>query len=588
MRNTISLFMWGYQPYFRLSMERRSREVLGLVGPVLDAPLEPKALLAGVRTPEESHGHPVCVEPEQGEWKPAIFFGCAERAESIYTTHPGHSILYGDEPRMRDKPENIRRDSVRQAVREVTEAYDSSHGTLSFCGMATRVGGYHVAPILQFDRHQVVEYPQLPEPIRYGEYSAPAGLFESTIECLLREASSALAGREPGRFFDVMRGDANGILREAGDHFCSAITLATGDLTFQGVFETLNNISSLPYEGVGAIGELLFTPVSCRDVDVRVRLRTPVSLHNYRLARKMIETTGRNLSCVCTGASGISGLGVLQNKTADGVIRVRFSGHYNWDMYYKNVAVMQSAFGVPRLPRVKIKEAAFRTAVRRLFREIQEEAELRLWRIVEAVMKQRHGTIIVVSAAAEKEADRLKKQSIATERVSLTPDLVGQLTNIDGAILLDTNVVCHAIGVILDGMATEEGDPSRGARYNSALRYISSQPKSSTLCLVVSDDGYVNMLPPFRAQIRRSAVRKYINLLRTQDTDDCWESINWLDEHRFYLNAEECRVVNREVSRIYDAPLEVGEIRLEIPEFLPHPDMNDTYYVEEAEGEGIR
>jgi hypothetical protein len=585
MRNTISLFMWGYQPHFRLSMQRRAREVLRLLGPVLDAPLEPKALLVGVRTPEKSDGPPVCVEPEQGEWDPAIFFGCAARAEGIYAAHPGHSIEYGDEPRMRDKPENIRRDSVRQAVKEVTEAYDSSHGTVGFCGTATRVGGYHVIPILRFDRRQMAEYPRLPEPIQDGEYSAPAGLLEGTIACLLREASGALAGKEPGRFFDVMRGDPNGMLREAGDSFCSAITLLTGDWMLEGVFDALNNISSLPYEGAGAIGELLFTPVSCHDVDVRVRLRTLVPLDNYELARKMIETTGRNLSCVCTGAKGISGLGVLQNRPADSVIRVRFSGHYNWDMYYKDVLVMQSAFGVPRLPGLKIKEAAFRTAARRLFHEIQEEAERRLWAIVESVMKQRHGTTIVVSAAAEKEANRLKKQSITTEPVSLTPDLVGQLSNIDGAILLDTNAVCHAIGVILDGMATEGGDPARGARYNSALRYVSSQPNSSTMCIVVSDDGYLNMLPPFRPQVRRSAVKKYINLLKTRDIDNCGESINWLEEHRFYLNAEECQVANREVGRIYRAPLEVGEIRLEIPEFLPDPDMNDTYYVEEAEGE---
>jgi DNA integrity scanning protein DisA with diadenylate cyclase activity len=538
-----------------------------------------------VRTPEKSVGHPVCAEPEQGEWDPAIFFGCAARAEGIYAAHPGHSILYGDEPRMRDKPENIRRDSVRQAVKEVTEAYDSSHGTVSFCGMATRVGGYHVIPILQFDRRQMAEYPRLPEPIHDGEHSAPAGLLESTIGCLLREASGALAGKDPGRFFDVMRGDPIGMLREAGDSFCSAIALSTGDRALQGVFDVLNNISSLPYEGGGAIGELLFTPVSCHDVDVRVRLRTPVSLDNYKLARKMIETTGRNLSCVSTGALGISGLGVLQNRLADRVIRVRFSGHYNWDMYYKDVLVMQSAFGVPRLRGVKIKEAAFCTAARRLFHEIQEGAEQRLWAIVEAVMKQRHGTVIVVSATAEKEANRLKKQSITTEPVSLTPDLVGQLSNIDGAILLDTNAVCHAIGVILDGMATERGDPSRGARYNSALRYVSSQPNSSTMCIVVSDDGYVDMLPPFRPQVRRSAVKKYVNLLKTRDIDNCGESISWLEGHRFYLNAEECQVVNKEVRRIHRAPLEVGEIRLEIPEFLPDPDMNDTYYAEEAEGE---
>lgn len=35
--------------------------------------------------------------------------------------------------------------------------------------------------------------------------------------------------------------------------------------------------------------------------------------------------------------------------------------------------------------------------------------------------------------------------------------------------------MCYAIGVILDGVISKEADASRGARYNSALRYIELQ-----------------------------------------------------------------------------------------------------------------
>jgi hypothetical protein len=31
---------------------------------------------------------------------------------------------------------------------------------------------------------------------------------------------------------------------------------------------------------------------------------------------------------------------------------------------------------------------------------------------------------------------------------------------------------CHAVGAILDGRATADGRPARGASYNSALRYV--------------------------------------------------------------------------------------------------------------------
>ena len=581
MSPTIHLFMWGYQPYFRMAMERRAKDVLGLVARELEPALQPNALLIGIRTPEKTGGHQVCVEPEDGEWDPDVFIGCADRAEAVYSTHPDHLTLYGDDAATRDQPENIRRKCVRQAVHEVLVQYDLGHSTVSFCGPASRVEGYHVVPILQFDSLQIAECPHLPASIEFGEFKTSPGLIECAIDCLLQEASRALTGKEPGRFFATFSSDAYGVLRDAGNLFCSSIPIATGDVQLQEAFDALNTISSLPYEGNGPIGDLLFAPVSSDAIDLNVRLKNPVSLGHHKLARKMIETTGWNLSCLCSGRGGITGLGVLHDKLADNVIRVRFSGYYKWDLYYKDVLVMHSAFGVPRLPILNIKEAAFRLAVRRLFPTVLEEAEQRLWHVIEAAMKQKHGSIIVISAEAKEEAERFKKQSTVIEPVVLTPDLVGRLSNIDGAILLDTTGVCHAIGVILDGLATDQGDPSRGARYNSAIRYVASRSHPPTMCIVVSDDGYVNMMPPFKPQVRRSAIRKYIRLLKTQNIENYQRTVNWLKDHRFYFTADECNVINSELARIEQAPMEAYEIRRPAPKFDPDPAMDDSYYVSE-------
>src|SRR5262245_44554624 len=127
MGKSITLFMWGYQQHFRIQMESRSRNVLEVIAPTA----QPRAFLVGVRTPEKTDGYAVCVEPEDEDWDPRIFFDCSDRAEKIYTTHPDHSLFYGDAPSMRDKPENIRKKSVREAVQEVTSAYDSQHGTVT-------------------------------------------------------------------------------------------------------------------------------------------------------------------------------------------------------------------------------------------------------------------------------------------------------------------------------------------------------------------------------------------------------------------------------------------------------------------------
>ena len=60
--------------------------------------------------------------------------------------------------------------------------------------------------------------------------------------------------------------------------------------------------------------------------------------------------------------------------------------------------------------------------------------------------------------------------------------------------LIQPDGTCHAIGAILDGLATEKGDSSRGSRYNSAVRYVNSS-KYPVLAVVVSEDGWIDLLP---------------------------------------------------------------------------------------------
>ena len=48
--------------------------------------------------------------------------------------------------------------------------------------------------------------------------------------------------------------------------------------------------------------------------------------------------------------------------------------------------------------------------------------------------------------------------------------------------------------VILDGQATTHGDPARGARFNSAVRYVTSAA-GKALAVVVSENGFFDVLP---------------------------------------------------------------------------------------------
>jgi hypothetical protein len=126
------------------------------------------------------------------------------------------------------------------------------------------------------------------------------------------------------------------------------------------------------------------------------------------------------------------------------------------------------------------------------------------------------------------------------------------LLGIDGALLVDPNGDCHAIGVILDGTASSHGNPGRGARYNSAVRYVESafDRGIQTLAIVVSADGGVNYVPDLLPRLKRSEIdSKILELAKIETThplprkkfnDVC----DWLGQRRFYLLPADCTRIN--------------------------------------------
>lgn len=578
-RNVLTYFMWAYQTHFRGSMEFRTRDVLSALGVVLD----PKAVLVGVRVPEVTADHPVCVEPEDGEWDLSMFSRCHDRTEELFKVHPDHALYYGDEPRMRDKPENIRRKSVLEAVEEAFAPFDTDHSTRTFCGTPVRVGNYHVVPVLQASRTALEESPRLPEPIEYRGRTSARGIVETLILHLLSEASVALGTKEPGRYFDIFDADASGLLRQAAQGLCNAIPLAVQDFMLQGVFDDLNRVSSLRYEGGEAMGEIVFAAPNAPSLEHQIRFSKSVPLSSPRLVRKIVEMSGNDLACVCDGSGGLKGLATVTVHPANPVFRVVFTGHYRWELYFNEVLLMKSAFGVPAVPSPRLTEGQFSSNIRRILVGLTEPQCHVLWGVISAAMDQRHGTMLVVSDAADTEAKRLSSQSISVQPTLLTPALVRRISGIDGAIVVDRDAQCHALGVILDGLACDVGDPSRGARFNSAVRYTRSAT-APTVCLVVSEDGDVNMVPTLRPQINRKEVQARVEQLAELTADNYHETRSWLDRNRFYLTAEQCEFLNTQLERIHAEPAEVVGIRLVTRPFSAHPEMNESYYLEDAVG----
>lgn len=111
--------------------------------------------------------------------------------------------------------------------------------------------------------------------------------------------------------------------------------------------------------------------------------------------------------------------------------------------------------------------------------------------------------IIVFTNNIKNELSRLSNASIPiVPPISLSTSdnhIIKAVTSIDGAIMCDFEGVCYAIGMILDGLSDKDlkkEDIARGARHNSAYRYIESENgKGNCIVTIVSEDGDISTIP---------------------------------------------------------------------------------------------
>jgi hypothetical protein len=192
--------------------------------------------------------------------------------------------------------------------------------------------------------------------------------------------------------------------------------------------------------------------------------------------------------------------------------------------------------------------------------------------------------MLVISSSAAHEAARLAHQCTRVRPFRPSPATVALVTSIDGAVLVDLDGLCHAIGVILDGVASPRCTPARGARFNSAVRY--AYGRDDCMVVVKSEDGMVDLLPALRPQIRHADLESNLAALRrlaAAEFVECKEYhavLEWFERHRFYLKEAHCRELNLLKPAVEDL-LDPSVTRLIFPDFTPDPEMNDSYYVQE-------
>ncbi|AWM33504.1 DNA integrity scanning protein DisA nucleotide-binding domain protein [Hymenobacter nivis] len=482
--------VWPYQARFRRTAQALADELFGL----LDDELHPLVQLLALPT----NADPAARFLETGaDALPAgPFAGVVARGLDLqYASLWAYTDRDDLSPAILHRRQEGR--GLRGAVQEVLNALDADTPYAHFAGWPIRINDCFIITVLRFQRKALRAHPSL-LPNRFYTDGRPlsTSLAMAVIYRFNEEAVKNLSEPEPGAGVMSRPREAEELLRAAGRSFLDTPAQALGlDPAVAQLFVTCNTISSLRYEGAEGVGRLLLARRHHPNLEEVFALTCPTPLTDYRAVRKLLEMTTPDVHLLADGENVYAlGRQVGHYDTArEDLFAVNFITHYAWELQHGTHLLLRAHYGLPGLPRTRLSRTNFRRDLKRTFGLTDAPKVDKLWDVVLEASRQKHGTLLVITTEALAEADRLKLQCTLIEPVPLTPLITRLITAIDGAVLLDPEGYCYSIGVILDGTASGRGDGSRGARYNSALRYVESS-RYPCLAVVVSEDGLVNVL----------------------------------------------------------------------------------------------
>ena len=538
----------------------------------------------------EEGSNPICVESADGSIISSQLQDVRNRGQILYKEHPRSQLFYGD-ARVGEIRRNQLRDACRaEALKEAIEHHYPTGGFSFFVSQSTRIGAYEVHVAVGVTTDLLMNTPTLVT--REKDYfPVTSSLVSSAIREVLDEATKVLHGPEPGSASRIERADEE-IVRSAAQQFVQSIVMLASDPMPTPFYEALNEISTMRYERREGIGHLLLARRGATGVSRKFTLSRPVNLRHHRAFRKLLELSGAKGLALLTDGEEIYGLGSLEDSydpAGESVFSIKIIGPGTWEIYHGDLGLLRVQYKRPMLPGSRLDPKLFTDIAVRVFKQAEMRDVATLWNLAQAAIYAEHGTMLVVSADAAGEASRLSAQAIVINAAPITANDLDSLTSIDGAVLVDPKGMMHAIGVILDGVATEFGDSSRGSRYNSAVRYLAGN-KIATLIIVVSEDGMVNILPELPRRISRRGLQNLISNLHDEAKKAGDESFNIekfnkyydrLKSLSFYLSNEQCNVINELRQNVDDRLWDANSLRVIYEKLQPHPEMNDSYFLDE-------
>lgn len=271
--------------------------------------------------------------------------------------------------------------------------------------------------------------------------------------------------------------------------------------------EMITAISGIYYEKEECCSNLLFCLEDKKKINIcGVELKSPIKFtsENISKLRKQLQMGNRNQCLLlCQNENSevaweVIGLYESKNLLEHG-ISFTFLRHMAWEMLIGKRLSVCFENGIYL---IKSRKVIMRNLEEK-YKDVFELAiDLNIKMICEEAFNQNHGTIVVIlkEEDAKREILRLIQCSSGTE---INPGILkegftGCMTSIDGALMVSEKGKCYGYGLILTSpkeIESFEGEPARGARYNSAKRYIAGCKACgyAAIGIVVSEDGPVTI-----------------------------------------------------------------------------------------------
>jgi len=580
-------YIWGWQVYFRISVETTAESLFDKI----DTRLQPRTFLLGFNGDGEA-GPVICYEPEDYDFLQEDLSRVNELADQLDAEDPDRILFYTGPGMNEEMADRRNKKNFRLAIQLVLDQSQHFSDRIHFVSQGVSRDGYKVYIILQLNKSVYLAHIFLNRVDPEERVKKWLSFIEAATDVFLEDQAfrmtHPLAGREYGP-----RRDTDEFLRAAANLLLMSVAFTgrTG-AGFHRFKTACDSVCITSYEKKENFGHLIIARKDHPAIQMQIEIKEPFPITDYRKLRKELQLSDERLSVITDGENvyGIGTKSPVYDPETEDLFEVHFRGKNSYDVVHHENTILRMRYGVPDHPGELIVKSKFWSDARRIFSKISESQVENLYDVAMLATTLLRGCMLVFLPDAASEAERLKKQCIPINPVRINAEILNVLTAIDGALLIDLDGICHAKGVIMDGIVGLRGNPSRGSRYNSAITYQEYRGTGKpTMVVVVSDDGMVDVIPVLKPQIKHSEITLAIAILESLNSagtfirETFYDTMRYIQNREFYLTPGECRHINQLKNDLeqLDSTSGLHSMWIKHEDLLTNPEMNDSFYLPE-------